>query len=84
MNRTRWQRFKFWFFGECAREGCENYANAQLPLDRKLCNEHAQEQWDETSRKIRRMARDREIEIQAEALKRTLPDALRQAREEDG
>ena len=83
---TRWQRFKravrIRWQGECAEDGCERARRFDhLPFS-DYCDEHGEERYRAALRKIRAEEREKEIEIQAEALRRTLPDALRQIREE--
>lgn len=83
---NRWQRFKraarIRWQGECAEDGCEKATRAQYMPYADYCDEHGDERWRKRLAEIRAKEREDEIEKQAEALRRTLPDALRQAREE--
>lgn len=69
--------------GKCKWEGCTDPARG-FPMYGALCHSHFEQRIQELGDKHRRKEFEREVQVQAEALRRTLPDALSRVGEEAG
>ncbi len=70
--KSLWLRARLWARGECKHEGC--------PLPRMgyfdFCEKHAAQSWREACERIAAEKFERDVQVQAETLRRVLPEAL--------